>query len=277
MVHGRLGSGQLYYSGGVFNGNGPGFRNVDNQADAIGRATLAPFAGRGGAWRRLWLGASGWYGRHVAGPVAPVEATPGGVVFFAPRWRNGDPPGAAMELREDGPLTAAGGELNLPLGPRFGLRGEFVWKRQRLLEADTTLGATPAPVWATRRWRGSPASASCGSGCWATKSCCRSRGSSSRAPRAPTPRLDDGLMLAVRGEILKQNLATDLAALGDPNRATTRVVAATAGLNYWHGLFVRVSINYVLNAWSGNSEVSHALRNSGGYQHEILVRAALSL
>ena len=78
MVHGRLGSGQLYYSGGVFNGNGPGFRNVDNQADAIGRATLAPFAGRGGAWRRLWLGASGWYGRHVAGPVAPVEATPGG-------------------------------------------------------------------------------------------------------------------------------------------------------------------------------------------------------
>src|SRR6185437_15635874 len=38
-----------------------------------------------------------------------------------------------------------GGELNLPIGDRFGLRGEIVWKRQHLVENDTS--ATPsAPV-----------------------------------------------------------------------------------------------------------------------------------
>ena len=52
MVHGLLWDGVVYYSGGVFNGNGPGFRNVDNQPDAIGRIALAPLAGREGILRR---------------------------------------------------------------------------------------------------------------------------------------------------------------------------------------------------------------------------------
>ena len=64
---------------------------------------------------------------------------------------------------------------------------------------------------------------------------------------------------------------------GLKNRATTRVISGTAGLNYWHGPFVRLSVNYVLNAWSGNSEVSHALQSSGRLQHEVLLRAALNL
>ena len=67
MVHGLLGDGVFYYSAGVFNGDGPDFRNVDNQPDAIGRVALSPFARGEGAFRRLALGGSGWYGRHVAG------------------------------------------------------------------------------------------------------------------------------------------------------------------------------------------------------------------
>jgi hypothetical protein len=278
MAHGRLGTGWLYYSGGVFNGNGPGYRNVDNQADAIGRITLAPFAGRGGTWRRLWIGGSGWYGRHVAGPVAPVEATPGGVIFFQPRWTNGDPPGAAMELREDGTLTAAGAELNVPLGRRLGLRGEFVWKRQHLLEADTSLGATPPALSGHATLEGLA-----GYGelwCWLL-------GDAELLPlpglqlparrQRQTPRLDDGLLLALRGEILQQQLRPELRALGDPNALTTRVASGTAGLNYWRGAFVRLSVNYVLNIWSGNSQISHALIATGRYQHEILLRVALNL
>jgi hypothetical protein len=278
MAHGLLGSGQLYYAAGVFDGNGPNLRNVDNQADAIGRLTLAPFAGRGGAWRRIWLGASGWYGRHVAGPVAAVEATPGGVTFFVPRWTNGDPPPRTLALREHGTVTAAGGELNLPLGGRVGLRGEVVWKRQHLREADVAgeIGLSPAFGDATLE-------GIAGYGelwLWLlgddTLLPLPGRQLPARRERT-TPRLDDGVMLAVRGEILKQDLSTDQPALGDPNRATTRVVSGTAGLNYWHGPFVRLSVNYVLNVWSGNSEVSHLLRADGELQHEVLVRAALNL
>ena len=108
MLHGLLGNGVLYYSGGVFNGDGPDFRNFDNQPDAIGRAVVSPFAGGNGIFRRLGLGGSGWYGRHVLGPTFPVQASPGGQRFLAPTWTTGQP-ARALELREHGTLTAFGG------------------------------------------------------------------------------------------------------------------------------------------------------------------------
>jgi hypothetical protein len=278
MAHGLLGAGHLYYAAGLFDGNGPNLRNVDNQTDAIGRVTLAPFAGRGGAWRRIWLGASGWYGRHVAGPIAAVEATPGGVTFFVPRWTNGDPPPRALALRENGTVTAAGGELNLPLGSRFGLRGEVVWKRQHLREADVAGDLGLSPAFGDAMLEGIAGYGELWLWLLGDAELLPLPGRQLPARRErTTPRLDDGLMLAVRAEILKQDLSTDQPALGDPNRATTRVVAGTAGLNYWRGPFVRLSINYVLNLWSGNSEVSHTLRANGDLQHEVLLRAALNI
>ena len=90
------------------------------------------------------MAASGWYGKHVLGPVAPVQATPGGMVFFEPHWTSGQTAPRSFELHEQGTVTAFGGELNLPIGDRFGLRGELVWKRQHLSEVDTSQGlATP--------------------------------------------------------------------------------------------------------------------------------------
>ena len=46
--HGLLGDGVFYYSGGVFNGDGPDFRNLDNQPDIIGRMTVSPVRARRG-------------------------------------------------------------------------------------------------------------------------------------------------------------------------------------------------------------------------------------
>ena len=136
MVHGLLADGVFYYSAGIFNGDGPDFRNFDNQPDAIGRATITPFAGREGSFRRLSLGGSGWYGRHVLGPTFPTQATPGGLPFLAPTWLTGQP-SRTLELREHGYVAAFGGELSLPLGTHFGLRGEGVFKRQQLAETDS--------------------------------------------------------------------------------------------------------------------------------------------
>ncbi|MES1157869.1 MAG: hypothetical protein ABUL67_02095, partial [Haliangium ochraceum] len=82
MVHGLVADGRFYYSAGLFDGEGPGFRNADNQADAIGRVVWAPFADSDIGWRRVSIGASASHGNHVLGPEAPVQATPGGVVFF---------------------------------------------------------------------------------------------------------------------------------------------------------------------------------------------------
>ncbi len=77
-------------------------------------------------------------------PRRPVQATPGGMVFFEPHWTSGQTAPLSFELHEQGTVTAFGGELNLPIGHRFGLRGEVVWKRQHLAEDDTSQGlATP--------------------------------------------------------------------------------------------------------------------------------------
>ena len=84
-------------------------------------------------------------------------------------------------------------------------------------------------------------------------------------------------MLAVRGEIIKEDLVSDQPTLGDPTRATTRVISGTAGANYWRGSFARISINYVINMWSGTSETVKALRAQGQFEHELLLRFAVSL
>ena len=141
MVAGLLGDGRFYYSAGLFNGEGPEFRNVDNQSDTIGRLVATPFAGGGRWWSGLSIGGSFWYGNHILGPEAAVQATPGGMVFFEPHWTSGQTAPRSFELHEQGTVTAFGGELNLPIGDRFGLRGEVVWKRQHLAEDDTSQGA----------------------------------------------------------------------------------------------------------------------------------------
>ena len=88
---------------------------------------------------------------------------------------------------------------------------------------------------------------------------------------------EDGLMLAVRGEFIKEDLVSDQPTLGDPTRATTRVISGTAGANYWRGSFARISLNYVINMWSGTSETIKALRGQSQFEHELLLRFAMSL
>jgi phosphate-selective porin OprO/OprP len=276
MVHGLLADGRFYYAAGLFNGEGPGFRNLDNQTDVIGRLVWAPLADGDGPWRRLAVGGSAWRGNHVLGPEAPTQATPGGVVFFHTRWPLGPgQPGGATH--EQGSVQAFAGELNVPLGDRFGLRGEFVWKKQHLVDGTVgPSGFSPA----------GPATLDGLAGYgevwfWLL-------GGQSMRPRpglelpwrpipASQPALPDGLMVALRGEVLKEDFTSQVTTLGNPGIATTRVVSGTAGVNYWRGRYVRLSANYVLHQWSGTSETIQSLATASRWEHEVLVRFALSL
>jgi len=276
MAHGLVGNGLFYYSGGVFNGDGPDYRNFDNQVDAIGRVAVSPLASSEGTFRRLSIGGSGWYGRHTLGPTFPVQATPGGLRFVEPRWTTGQP-ARTLELRENGTVAAFAGELTVPFGTRFGLRGEGVYKRQQLAEVDPA--ATPVVAigkatltglaaygemwfWLAGDERMLPAPG--------LELPLRTEGRYRRA-------FEDGLMLAVRGEFIKEDLVSDQPTLGDPTRATSRVISGTAGVNYWRGAFARISLNYVINMWSGTSETIKALRGQSQFEHELLLRFAMSL
>jgi len=262
---------------GLFNGEGPEFRNVDNQADTIGRVVATPFALSDGWWTRLSIGGSFWYGNHVLGPQAPVQATPGGSVFFEPHWTSGQTAPLSFELHEEGTVTALGGELNLSIGDRFGLRGEVVWKRQHLAEDDTSQGVA-RPVgdavldgisgygevwfWLLGDSRLLPAP-----GLELPR----------RIGASEHPLLAEGLQIALRGEVLKENLTSDSPTLGDPGIATTRVTSGTVGVNYWRGRFVRLSANYIVNAWSGTSITIMELSAAEKFEQEFLLRFAMSL
>ncbi|HEX3906142.1 MAG TPA: porin [Polyangia bacterium] len=278
MVHGLVGDGRFYYSGGLFNGEGPEFRNLDNQSDSIGRLVLTPFATGERPWRRLSIGASAWYGNHVLGPEVPVQATPGGMVFFEPHWTTG--PATPFELHEQGTSTAFGGELNLPIGGRFGLRAEVVWRRQHLVESATTAG--PSAPTGDALLDGFAAYGEIWFWLWGDDRLLPAPGLElplrvDAAGGETGPLYVEGLQLAVRGELLTENLTSDNVTLGDPGISTTRVTTGTIGVNYWRGRFVRLSANYVVNEWSGTSITIMALATQQKIEQEFLLRFAISL
>ena len=280
MIHGLLADGVFYYSGGVFNGDGPDFRNLDNQPDIIGRMTVSPFARGEGAFRRLTLGGSGWYGRHVLGPAFPVQATPGGVPFVLPQWTTGQAPlGQSLELREHGIVAAVGGELSIPFGRHFGVRGEVVYKQQRLAETEAPPLTGPLTVMGTPQLNALSAYGEMWLWLAGDDQMLPAPGLElpNRTEGRYTRAFEDGLMVAFRGEFVKEDLVNTQTELADPTRATTRVISGTAGVNYWRGHFARISINYVLNMWSGTSETIKTLRAEGSLEHEVLLRFASSL
>jgi hypothetical protein len=197
-----------------------------------------------------------------------------------PQWTVGQGVlGQPYELREHGIVTAVAGELSLPFGSRFGLRGEFVYKQQRLAETEAPPLTGPLYAMSTPQLN-----AMAGYGeVWLWLA------GDDRMLPVPGLQLphrieghykrafEDGLMLAVRGEFVKEDLVNTLTSLADPTRATTRVVSGTAGVNYWRGHFARISLNYVLNMWSGTSETIKTLAAQGQFEHEVLLRFASSL
>ena len=140
-------------------------------------------------------------------------------------------PARTLELREHGTLTAFGGELTIPFGTRFGLRGEGVYKRQQLAEADVTLPDAPAAVLGTATLDGISAYGELWLWLAGDDRMLPVPGLQlpARIDRRYRRAFEDGLMVAVRGEFLKEDLISNQPTLGNPTRATTRVVSGTAG------------------------------------------------
>src|SRR5262249_38309218 len=109
MVHGTDAARMIYYSGGVFNAEGPGLGNADTRVDVIGRVSVAPFARSSlDLLHEASVGGSVWYGQHAAGRQFPSQATPGGFVFFDPTWNPGQA-ATTLSLFENGQTLTVGG------------------------------------------------------------------------------------------------------------------------------------------------------------------------
>jgi len=281
MVHGTDPARSVYYSAGVFNGEGPELRNADNRFDFVGRLSVAPLARTSiDLLREASLGASAWYGQHVAERPFPQQTTPGGFVIFDPVWMLGQMATQTLDLRESGSALTLGGEVNLPIGHRFGLRGEGFFKKQDLDEDSVaadgstlqTLGRAKlqaiagygeAWVWVLGNDRFLPRPGF---------------ELPARLGRLAEPPAEHGLMLTARGELLKEDLTSTQTLLADPNLATTRVTTFALAANYWYGRRVRASLNYVLNLFAGTTEnVKATIATVGKSEQEILLMVAMGL
>jgi hypothetical protein len=280
MVHGADDARSVYYSAGLFNGDGPGRRNADNQVDFIGRVVVSPLARLSGdVLRGLAFGGSGWYGQHLAGTQLQTQTTPGGFVVFDPTWTTGQGTPMPFALHERGKVLALAGELSIPIAHLFGLRGEVVWKKQDLAEDQLNPdGSTLMP--------GGRASFQGIGGYGEVWAWLLGDDRQLPAPGLQLPRRlgrvggstgDHGVMVTARGEFVKEDLTSNQTTLGNPNLATTRAVAATAAVNYWYGRRVRASANYGLTILSGTSERVKSLVAAGKYEHELLFLLGMSL
>jgi hypothetical protein len=86
-----------------------------------------------------------------------------------------------------------------------------------------------------------------------------------------------GVMVALRGEVLKEDMTGNASVNGNPNIATTRVISGAAVINYWYGRRVRISASYNANLFQGTSESVKAIISNGALEHELLLRFGASL
>jgi phosphate-selective porin len=278
MLHGMLPRNILYYSLGVFNGDGQNFRNADNSFDVMGRAWLAIFPPSLPAVSSVTAGGSCWLGKRKNGLPLASQSTEAGFAFWSPRWTG--PTMNTLELHQDGNLSAFAFELNAPVLHRAGGRFEVVSKNQKYAAQDvsrapalTTVGRGTLHGWSAYgelwywligddRIIGDPG----------LQLPARFQKFGTSAPR-------QGLMLVLRLDHLDETTTDDAATaalgLGSPVAGHTRVLALVAGLNYWCTKRLRVSANYGLNHFRGDTKQIKALLSPR--VQEVLVRVGIAL
>ena len=286
MVHGLpLANKGLYYSLGVFNGDGLNFRNVDANLDVIGRAWVAPFAfARVDALSAVTLGGSIWAGkRGPTGLALAAQTTQGGFRFTDARWTLPGDKKTPAELHQEGSLNAYALELNFPVAHRFGFRFEYVRKLQELAEDDisgaaagklTGLGNAKLDGWSAygELWA------------WVVGDDRIIGEPGLQMPnrlkkfKVATPR--HGLMLTARVDNLNQTISTDTPALKNPSIGTIHVISPELGVNYWYSKRFRATFNYGLNILSGDTGTMKAAITRNGEksaEHEFMVRLGIAL
>src|SRR5262249_15992992 len=129
MVHGLLLDKAVYYSIGVFNGDGQNFRNVDNEADVIGPPCVAPakFA-HVPLLENATIGGSFWIGnRGGNGLIFNTFTTQGAFAFTTSKGSFGMAK-TPMELHQHGDMNTYALEVDVPIQHKYGVRIEYVNK-----------------------------------------------------------------------------------------------------------------------------------------------------
>jgi hypothetical protein len=272
----------------MFNGDGQNFYNVDNKFDFIGRAWISPGALSGiKAIENVALGGSFWIGtRGATGLPLKAFTTQGGFAFSETSWTS--MMGTMMtknELHQQGDLRAWALELDVPVMHRFGLRIEYVHKKQDLSIDNVTMAGTATPL-GPAQLRGF---AVYGQAWWwiVGDDTIIARPGLELPPRYKefsTKAPQHGVMLAFKVERLDTHIKSSDPMGGpsigsDDSNSQTAMTSYELGINYWYSKHFRASINALLNHLDGNvSAISNAEKKNGGrMEDELLFRLAAAL
>jgi hypothetical protein len=135
MVWGDLGKGALFYSGGVFNGDGPNRPNADRRFDLVARSFVRPLSRRRGALRGLHIGVSGRWGRRdptLLGYDLNAMTSQGGFAFWRPTYT--DSAGQLIHIMPSARQRTVAAELFVPISI-FDLTSEVVYVSNQTREA----------------------------------------------------------------------------------------------------------------------------------------------
>ncbi|MFO0586787.1 MAG: porin [Polyangiaceae bacterium] len=285
MVHGLpLANKGLYYSVGVFNGDGQNFRNVDDNFDVMARAWVAPFAFTEiDALKSVTFGGSVWTGkRGSTGLALNTQSTQGGFAFLSPKWTLADGKTSA-EMHQIGDITAYALEANVPVAHRFGLRFELVHKSQGIEEDDISAASSGK---LTPLGKGTLEGTSFYGEAWGwligDDRIIGEPGLQmpTRLKKLADPTPQHGLMVAARIEDLQEKITTDTPALNNPNVGTIHVIAPELGVNYWYSKRFRATFNYAVNLFQGDTaNIAKAKEKNGGGagEHELMFRLGIAL
>jgi len=266
MVWGETDTKTVYYSVGIFNGDGQNTPNVDNRFDGYGRVFVHPFATSGGPLAGAQIGVSGHYGRrdkNYANYDYPSMTTQGNFKFWSSTFKGTDSGGNAAYLHvlPSGAQSAIAAELRIPY-ERFDLTSEFIWIHNETREAIE--GYQSMNTERAGRITGYGYYAQLGF--WAMGS----RDINGLPGYEPLPHLDlykpakeatTALQLLVKWE---QIAATYDSAARSGTVAKTNIDGdikanvVSFGANYWATKHVRFSANYVMNMFPGSSATPEA-------------------
>ncbi len=143
-VWGEPASKLVYYSVGVFNGDGPNRTNADARFDFVGRVFARPFvASKGSLLERAQIGVSGRYGTRDAKLVGydrPSLTTQGGYAFWKATYT--DSASRTMHILPSGEQGAFGADVFMPVD-RFDVTAEIVLTHEDTRETLDGLQLTP--------------------------------------------------------------------------------------------------------------------------------------
>lgn len=134
MLWGENEGRHIFYSAGVFGGDGQNRLNVDNRADAMARVFAHPLSTHGGPLKDLQLGTSLRYGERQPSFVdydySPMT-TQGGYAFWSPVYKGSK---GFTHVLPSGRQLGLAGELRIPVGD-FDVTSELVYVDNRTREA----------------------------------------------------------------------------------------------------------------------------------------------